>query len=190
MAVKSRSVVHQPAVERRLFIVPTLQRGSCGLHRSGGAYWPLECGNRQQGVYSHAPHNPELSAPERVCAAAGSGRPSARIGCADEGCASIANDALRAHQRWEGSGYPSGLKGEGIPLSARSRPGHPSPSATGAPPATIRSTRAGRVQEKRASCPGDFRCTRRLMRIPRSGHGPRAQIHRRLCKMPRFDPLT
>ncbi len=42
-----------------------------------------------------------------------------RIAMATEEFAHVAEDILSHHERWDGSGYPRGLKGEGIPLLAR-----------------------------------------------------------------------
>ena len=42
-----------------------------------------------------------------------------RIARASEEFAHIAEDLLAHHERWDGSGYPQGLKGDDIPLLAR-----------------------------------------------------------------------
>lgn len=42
-----------------------------------------------------------------------------RIAKATESFAHVAEDVLAHHERWDGSGYPQGLKGEAIPLLAR-----------------------------------------------------------------------
>ena len=42
-----------------------------------------------------------------------------RIACATEEFAHIAEEILSHHERWDGGGYPRGLKGEEIPLLAR-----------------------------------------------------------------------
>ncbi len=42
-----------------------------------------------------------------------------RIACAIEEFAHMAEDILAHHERWDGSGYPQGLKGKEIPLLAR-----------------------------------------------------------------------
>ncbi len=42
-----------------------------------------------------------------------------RIARATEAFAHVAEDILAHHERWDGSGYPQGLKGEAIPLLAR-----------------------------------------------------------------------
>ncbi len=42
-----------------------------------------------------------------------------RIARATEECAHVADDILAHHERWNGSGYPQGLKGEAIPQLAR-----------------------------------------------------------------------
>ena len=42
-----------------------------------------------------------------------------RIACSTEEFAHVAEDILAHHERWDGSGYPRGLKGKEIPLLAR-----------------------------------------------------------------------
>ena len=42
-----------------------------------------------------------------------------RIAMATEEFAHVAEDILAHHERWDGAGYPQGLKGENIPLLAR-----------------------------------------------------------------------